>query len=54
MVVNELYLLKDWPDGIPEAESMYEVGQWGLFAGLGLVSAAAVVSWVAGGRGREK
>jgi hypothetical protein len=48
MVVNELYLLEGWPSGIPEAESMYAVGQWGLFAGLGLVSAAAAVSWIAG------
>jgi hypothetical protein len=53
MVVNELYLLRDWPLGIPEAESMYEVGQWGLFAGLGLVSAAAAVSWCAGGGGKD-
>jgi hypothetical protein len=53
MVVNELYLLRDWPLGIPEAESMYEVGQWGLFAGLGLVSAAAGVSWVAGRGARD-
>jgi hypothetical protein len=53
MVVNELYLLEDWPFGIPEAESMYEVGQWGLLAGLGLVTAAAAVNWVAGGGGRE-
>jgi len=53
MVVNELYLLRGWPLGIPEAESMYEVGQWGLFAGLGLVSAAAGVSWVAGRGGEE-
>jgi hypothetical protein len=53
LVVNELYLLRDWPLGIPEAESMYEVGQWGLFAGLGLVSAAAAVSWCAGGGGKD-
>jgi hypothetical protein len=50
VVVNELYLLKGWPAGVPEAERMYEVGQWGLFVGLGLVSAAAAVSWFAGGR----
>jgi hypothetical protein len=48
LVVNEMYLLKDWPFGVPEAEKVYEVGQWGLLAGLGLVSAAAGVNWVAG------
>ena len=49
LVVNELFLLKDWSglDGMPEGEKMYEVGQWGLFAGLGLVTAAASVSWFA-------
>lgn len=45
LVLNERFLLNDW---IPEAEEMYEVGQWGLLAGLGLVSAAAVVNWVVG------
>ncbi len=54
LVVNELYLLRGWPAGVPEAEKMYEVGQWGLLAGLGLVSAAAAVSWIAGGSGREE
>jgi hypothetical protein len=54
LVVNELYLLKDWsgPMGIPEVEKMYEVGQWGLLTSLGLVSAAAGVNWLAG-RGKE-
>lgn len=45
LVLNEKFLLKSW---IPEAEEMYEVGQWGLLAGLGLVSAAAIVNWVVG------
>jgi hypothetical protein len=53
MVVNELYLLRGWPAGVPEAERMYEVGQWGLFAGLALVSAAAAVSWFAGRGGKD-
>jgi hypothetical protein len=56
LVVNELFLLKDWsgPDGMPEGEKMYEVGQWGLFAGLGLVAAAASVNWFAGRRMGER
>jgi len=45
LALNEKFLLKSW---IPVAEEMYEVGQWGLLAGLGLVSAAAVVNWVVG------
>jgi hypothetical protein len=43
LAINESFLLKKW---IMEAEEMYEVGQWGLLAGLGLVSAAAGVNWV--------
>jgi hypothetical protein len=53
LVINEIYLLKDWPFGLPETEKMYEVGQWGLYAGLGLVSAAAGINAVLGGRGEE-
>lgn len=45
IVLNDKFLLKSW---IPEAEEMYEIGQWGLLAGLVLVSAAAVVNWVVG------
>lgn len=45
VVLNDKFLLKSW---IPEAEEMYEIGQWGLLAGLVLVSAAAVVNWVVG------
>jgi hypothetical protein len=56
LVLNERYLLKHW---LPEAEEMYEVGQWGLLVGLSLVSVAAVVNWVVGRtivviRGEEK
>lgn len=47
LVINEMYLLKD-EDGIPGAEKMYEVGQWGLFVGAGFVAAAALVSSVSG------
>lgn len=55
LIVNEVYLLMDWATstGIPEAEKVFEVGQWGLWAGLGLVSAAAGVNWLASNRMRE-
>lgn len=45
VVLNDRFLLKSW---ILETEEMYEIGQWGLLAGLVLVSAAAVVNWVVG------
>jgi hypothetical protein len=56
LVVNELFLLKDWssPNSIPEGEKMYEVGQWGLFVCLGLVTAAAGVNWLAGRRYKKE
>ena len=47
LVINEMYLLKDGK-GIPGTEKMYEVGQWGLFVGAGLVAAAALISSIAG------
>jgi hypothetical protein len=46
IVLNELYLLKG--GGLPEGEKIYEIGQWGIFAGAGLVGAAALVNAVLG------
>lgn len=46
MVINELYLLKDRGTGLLEGERIYEVGQWGIWAGAGLVGAAALVNSV--------
>ncbi|RFU31213.1 hypothetical protein B7463_g5098, partial [Scytalidium lignicola] len=55
VVFNEIYLLKGWEggDGIPEAEKMYEVGQWGLLVGMSLVTAAAVINWAFGRMWKE-
>jgi hypothetical protein len=47
VVLGEMFLLGT---GLPVAEEAYEVGQWGVWAGLGLVAAAAVVNWVVGSR----
>ena len=44
MVLNELYLMKHRV----EAEEMYEVGQWGIFVGAGLIAFAAFISHIAG------
>lgn len=50
LVINEMYLLQDGEngEGIPGAEKMYEVGQWGLFVGAGFVAAAALVNSISG------
>jgi hypothetical protein len=55
LVLNEIFLLKNWgtEEGVPEEEEMFEVGQWGVWVGLGFVSAAAVVNWVVG-KGRQR
>jgi len=47
VVLGEMFLLGT---SLPVTEEAYEVGQWGVWAGLGLVAAAAVVNWVVGSR----
>ncbi|KAH8597701.1 hypothetical protein B0O99DRAFT_684417 [Bisporella sp. PMI_857] len=48
LVINEMFLLRNYGKGILEEEKMYEVGQWGIFVGAGLVAVAALISEVAG------
>lgn len=51
IVINELYLLRG--SGAPEGEQIYEVGQWGIFVGAGLVGAAATVNAAVGQPNRQ-
>lgn len=46
IVLNELYLSKN--GGVPEGEKIYEVGQWGVFVGAGLVGVAALINFLVG------
>ena len=48
VVINELYLMRDKEKEIPEMEKVYEIGQWGLLLGAGLVAVAALIGEVAG------
>lgn len=46
LVLNELFLLQDLdgPLKLPVTEELYEVGQWGVWAGLGVVVLAGIVN----------
>lgn len=45
LVLNEMFVLYDMGGtyGLPVTEELYEVGQWGVWAGLGVVVVASVV-----------
>jgi hypothetical protein len=47
IVINEFYLMKGRETGLIEGEKIYEVGQWGVWVGAGLVGAAALVNSIA-------